>query len=74
MSDRLLSVPTVAERLDVSRRTIYRFIAAGELSIVDLRTGGERSRVRIPSADVEALIERRAVAPPKQRAAQAVYR
>lgn len=69
MSDRLLSVPTVAGLLDVSRRTVYRFVASGELSIVDLRTGAERSRVRIPSADVEALIERRTVDSPKRRAA-----
>lgn len=69
MSDRLLSVPAVAGLLDVSRRTVYRFVASGELSIVDLRTGAERSRVRIPSADVEALIKRRTVGSPKHRAA-----
>lgn len=45
--------------LDVSRRSVYRYIEAGELTVVDMRTGVERSRVRIPGREVEALIERR---------------
>ncbi|MEU6245815.1 helix-turn-helix domain-containing protein [Streptomyces sp. NPDC047024] len=59
MCDKLLSIKAVAEILDVSRRSIYRYIALGELSVVDLRTGSERSRVRIPARDVEALVKRR---------------
>jgi excisionase family DNA binding protein len=59
MCDKLYSVPSVAEMLDVSRRSVYRYIEAGELTVVDMRTGVERSRVRILGRDVEALIKRR---------------
>jgi excisionase family DNA binding protein len=59
MCDRLHSVRSVAEILDVSRRSVYRYIEAGELSVVDMRTGAERSRVRILGRDVDALIKRR---------------
>lgn len=45
--------------LDVSRRSVYRYNEAGELTVVDMRTGVERSRVRILGREVEALIERR---------------
>ncbi|MEW2120990.1 ethanolamine utilization protein EutA [Streptomyces sp. NPDC005474] len=31
MPARLLSIPAVAAALDVDRRTVYRFIAAGDL-------------------------------------------
>jgi excisionase family DNA binding protein len=64
MCDKLYSVPNVAEILDVSRRSVYRYIEAGELTVVDMRTGVERSRVRILGRDVEALIKRR-MAPSK---------
>jgi excisionase family DNA binding protein len=59
MCDKLYSVPSVAEMLDVSRRSVYRYIEAGELTVVDMRTGAERSRVRILGREVEALIKRR---------------
>ncbi|WP_093724417.1 helix-turn-helix domain-containing protein [Streptomyces sp. DI166] len=59
MCDKLLSIQSVAEILDVSRRSVYRYIALGELSAIDLRTGTERSRVRVPGSDVKALVERR---------------
>ncbi|MFJ9085903.1 helix-turn-helix domain-containing protein [Streptomyces sp. NPDC102384] len=59
MCNKLLSIQSVAEVLDVSRRSVYRYIALGELSVVDLRTGRERSRVRVPGAEVQALVERR---------------
>ncbi|RST18483.1 DNA-binding protein [Streptomyces sp. WAC05374] len=67
MPARLLSVPAVAAVLDVDRRTVYRFIAAGELPIVDLRTGTGRSRVRIPADGLEEFITRRSVASPRSR-------
>ncbi|WP_172386807.1 helix-turn-helix domain-containing protein [Streptomyces sp. MNP-20] len=63
MCDKLHSVQSVAEILDVSRRSVYRYIALGELSVVDLRTGPERSRVRIPGGDVQALVKRRLTQP-----------
>ncbi|MFI2314259.1 helix-turn-helix domain-containing protein [Streptomyces sp. CB00072] len=63
MFTRLLSIPAVAAALDVDRRTVYRFIAAGELPVVDLRTGQGRSRVRVPEAGLHDFINRRAVTP-----------
>ncbi|MEY2241492.1 helix-turn-helix domain-containing protein [Streptomyces sp. BF23-18] len=61
MPSRLLSVPTVAALLDVDRRTVYRLISTGDLLVVDLRTGSERSRVRIPADGLEEFVSRRAV-------------
>ncbi|MFF4452992.1 helix-turn-helix domain-containing protein [Streptomyces goshikiensis] len=59
----MLSIPAVAAVLDVDRRTVYRFIAAGYLPIVDLRTGPGRSRVRVPAAGLDEFISSRAIAP-----------
>ncbi|MBC3986776.1 helix-turn-helix domain-containing protein [Streptomyces sp. AC536] len=67
MPARLLSIPAVAAALDVDRRTVYRFIAAGDLPVVDLRTGSGRSRVRVPVAGLDEFISRRAVVPPTAR-------
>lgn len=67
MPARLLSIPAVAAALDVDRRTVYRFIAAGDLPVVDLRTGAERSRVRVPAAGLEEFIARRLVVSPRPR-------
>ncbi|WP_406724550.1 helix-turn-helix domain-containing protein [Streptomyces sp. GD-15H] len=64
MPARLLSIPAVAAALDVDRRTVYRFIAAGDLPVVDLRTGPGRSRVRVPVAGL-----RRVHQPPRRRTA-----
>ncbi|MFB6859534.1 helix-turn-helix domain-containing protein [Streptomyces virginiae] len=66
MCESLLSVPRVAQILDISRRSVYRYITSGELSVVDLRTGNERSRVRIPSKDVHELVRRRTAASPRR--------
>ncbi|MEK8146399.1 helix-turn-helix domain-containing protein [Streptomyces sp. M10(2022)] len=67
MPARLLSIPAVAAALDVDRRTIYRFIAVGDLPVVDLRTRPGRSRVRVPAASVDEFIIRRAVVMPAAR-------
>ena len=67
MPPRLLSIPAVAAALDIERRTVYRFIAAGELPVVDLRTGTGRSRVRVPAAGLEEFISSRAVLPSTAR-------
>ena len=68
MSVRLLSIPVVAAALDVDRRTVYRFIASGELDVVDLRTGTGRSRVRVPAASLDGFITGRmtATSPPRR--------
>lgn len=67
MPARLLSIPAVAAALDVDRRTVYRFIAAGDLPVVDLRTGPERSRVHVPAAGLEEFISSRTVTSPMAR-------
>ncbi|MCZ0986441.1 helix-turn-helix domain-containing protein [Streptomyces diastatochromogenes] len=67
MPARLLSIPAVAAALDVDRRTVYRFIAAGDLPVVDLRTGPGRSRVRVPAAGLEEFISSRTVTPAMAR-------
>lgn len=63
----LLSIPAVAAALDVDRRTVYRFIAAGELPVVDLRTGTGRSRIRVPAAALEEFITSRSVTSSQSR-------
>jgi excisionase family DNA binding protein len=50
--DHLLTVDQVAQRLAVSQATVYRLVAAGQLS--KLRIGGS---TRFRGADVDALIE-----------------
>ncbi|MFD8105928.1 helix-turn-helix domain-containing protein [Streptomyces microflavus] len=67
MPSRLLSIPAVAAVLDVDRRTVYRFIAVGDLPVVDLRTGTGRSRIRVPAAGLDEFISSRAVAAPTPR-------
>lgn len=67
MPARLLSIPAVAAALDVDRRTVYRFIAVGDLPVIDLRTGPGRSRVRVPAAGLDEFISRRTVIPPAAR-------
>jgi excisionase family DNA binding protein len=51
---RLLTVGEVAERLGVSRRTIERKIASGELPA--LRLGGRRSPLRVDAAELQAWL------------------
>ncbi|MFF4320718.1 helix-turn-helix domain-containing protein [Streptomyces sp. NPDC001568] len=67
MPARLLSIPAVAALLDVDRRTVYRFIAAGYLPIVDLRTGPGRSRVRVPASGLDEFIRSREIVPAAAR-------
>lgn len=67
MPTRLLSIPAVAAALDVDRRTVYRFIAAGGLPGVDLRTGAGRSRVRVPADGLEEFITSRSLAASRTR-------
>jgi excisionase family DNA binding protein len=50
----LLTLDQVAERLGVSRRTVERKIAAGEIPA--LRLGGARSPLRIDEAELEAWL------------------
>lgn len=58
---KLLSIPQVAEALgDVSRKTVYRLLYAGELDRVDIGTGS-RPRPRVPEASLADYIARHLV-------------
>ena len=54
ISPRLMSIPTVAETLDVSRSTVYRMINDGDLLAVTVR-----SFKRVSVASVERFIDKR---------------
>lgn len=53
-SDRLITIPDVADRLAVSKRTVERLVAAGEIAVV--RLGGS---IRFLPADIDELVRRR---------------
>lgn len=55
---RLLTIPEVAERLGITRKTVYRRIASGDLPVVDIGDGTGRSKSRIRSDHLVAYIER----------------
>ncbi|HZU75485.1 MAG TPA: helix-turn-helix domain-containing protein [Dehalococcoidia bacterium] len=52
--DRLLRVPQVAERLDLSEATILNWLRAGKLK--GFRAGGTRAGWRVREQDLEAFI------------------
>jgi len=49
----LLTIATVAERLEVSKRTVYRLIADGALDVVSVR-----HRWRVPDWSFRAYLAR----------------
>jgi excisionase family DNA binding protein len=53
VSAEVLTIPQVAQRLKVSRNTVYRLISAGELPVVEV---GSVSRVS--ELDLKAYIDR----------------
>lgn len=53
--DYLLTVDEVAGRCGVSRRTVFAWVAAGDLTVVRLG----RRVVRVRQADLDSMIERR---------------
>jgi excisionase family DNA binding protein len=67
MTDRLLTPADVAERCQISTKTVLRAIHRGQLRATRL---GERSAYRMHAADVDAWIEANVVpAPPIRRPA-----
>ncbi len=54
MSDELLTVAQVAERLKVNRETVRRWLRAGQLRGTLL---GDRAGWRIPASEVERFID-----------------
>jgi excisionase family DNA binding protein len=56
----LLPVVAAAARLGCSDMHVYRLIADGELSAVDIaQRGARRSKTRVRSDDIEAYIDRK---------------
>lgn len=55
MGERLLSVNTVADRLDLSPKSVYRLVYGKHLPAVPMGTG-KRPRIRIPESALEAFM------------------
>lgn len=53
MSAEVLTIPQAAERLKVSRNTVYRMIADGDLPVVEVR-----GKSRVAETDLQAYIDR----------------
>lgn len=56
MGERLLKVAAVAERLDISSKSVYDLVYAGKLTPHHVGTGKIRPRVRIAESDLERYI------------------
>lgn len=56
-SRKLLRIPEAAERLNVSRASVYRWITEGRLPAVQL--GGRGAPLRIPEAELGQWLEER---------------
>jgi excisionase family DNA binding protein len=65
VSLRLHTIPEAAQLLSVHRSTLYDLIARGELRVVDLSTGGSRTKSRVRSDDLDAFIEARTRTAPR---------
>jgi hypothetical protein len=59
MSSTFLSVPAVAEDLDVSCKTVYRMIYAGILTAIPVGLGKTRPRVRVARTELESYKQER---------------
>lgn len=66
-SSTLLTVPEAAEDLRCSEMSVYRLISAGSLPTVDIATGKERPRTRIPRKQLEEYIAKRTEHRPVRR-------
>lgn len=58
---RLLTIPEVAERLSMSRRSVYRLIDTGKLGALYVRAeggGGGGGMRRVPLTELLAFVER----------------
>ena len=53
----LLSITEVARKLDVSERTVRRYIERGWLAVVNLPTDGAGRTVRVRTEDLREFIE-----------------
>lgn len=68
MGERWHSVRETALLLDVSKWTVYRLIAAGDLAATDMRpTGSRRAKTRISESAIAAFTSGRTRTAPKVR-------
>lgn len=65
-SPELLRIPEAAERLNVSRASVYRWIEEGRLPAVQL--GGRGSPLRVPTGELEEWLALSHVTPAERRA------
>lgn len=56
MGERLLSVNHVADRLDISPKSVYRLVYGNHLPSVPVGTGKKKPRIRIPESALEAFM------------------
>lgn len=60
MAGAALSVTDTAEAIGVSRWTVYRLIAAGDLPAADVApTGSKRAKTRVPAEAIAAFLAAR---------------
>jgi excisionase family DNA binding protein len=57
MGDRFLSVNHIADKLDLSPKSVYRLVYGGHLKAVPVGTG-KRPRIRIAESELEAFMKR----------------
>ena len=57
--ERLLSPKEIAQRLNVTRDSVYRWIENGELRAIDLRATSEKPRWNIPESALDAFLAAR---------------
>lgn len=56
MEERMNDVNHVAERLDMSAKSVYRLVYEGYLRAVPTGTGKKRPRIRIPESSLLAFM------------------
>lgn len=61
VAPQLLRLEDAADRLGISRDSVERLIASGDLAAVDIRAGGNRPRLRVAETDLAAFIAARAL-------------
>jgi excisionase family DNA binding protein len=59
MADELLTIPTVAARLKISRLTVYRLIHADQLKATNIALGTQRTKLRVRESAYEAFMKAR---------------
>lgn len=56
---KLYRVSAAAALLDVTPKTVYRLIACGQLSPIDVDASGKQPRIRISEAELKKFIDSR---------------